>query len=510
MSSSATNVVPADVTGPDPAATSVVPADVTSASAAAQDVVRPAGAGETRTRSAAPLPAGDPAAVLRAADLVAARIAPHAAEHDRTGVFAPDNVDALWDAGLGALTLPAVLGGTGASLSTATEAVSRVAAADPATALVWVMHLLQLQLLGAPETAADWDPALRDELVADVLAGPALVNALRVEPDLGTPARGGVPATRAHRTTDAAGAVAWRVSGHKTFVTGSVGLRWLAVWAAAEDADGAPLAGPVLIRADSPGVEIRETWDHVGLRASASHDVLLHDVLVPGHHAVGLAAPGADSPVRRGALAAWATGLLTAVYVGVGRSALADLATHLRERVPSNLGAPLSTVPRLQAETGEVRAQLLVAETLVSDLARDADRGGAHADAAAERAGLVKTLATRAVVEAARRAAGAVGNAGLTLHHPLQRHLRDALCGPVHTPQDDTVLRQAGRTVLEAAPPAAPSIPVADRVATVDRPGSDRAAATPGSGVPRPSGGTADTARDRAGPGTQCPRAAPS
>jgi alkylation response protein AidB-like acyl-CoA dehydrogenase len=399
-----------------------------------------------------PVAAGDPDAVLAAADRVAAHIAPRAAEHDRAGDFAHENVAALWDAGLGALTLPVTLGGTGADLRTSTEAVARVGAADPSTALVWVMHLLQLRSLGAP--GGGWPGALRDEVVADVLAGPALLNALRVEPDLGTPARGGVPATRAVRATDGAGRPAWRLTGHKVFSTGSVGLRWLAVWASADGpagpADGAsvPLAGTFLVRADAPGVEIRETWDHLGLRASASHDVLLHDVLIPEHHAVALGPVGGDSPLRQGTFAAWTTALLTAVYVGVGRASRDALRAYLHDRVPSNLGAPLATVPRLGVEAGEVEAALLVAETLVAGLARDVDAGGPAADAAAARSGLVKTVVTRSVVELTRRAVAAVGNAGLTRHHPLERHHRNALCGPVHTPQDDTVLLAAGRAAL--------------------------------------------------------------
>lgn len=392
-----------------------------------------------------PLAPGDPTAILDAADRVASLIAPTAAAHDRDGTFAHDHVDALWAAGLGALTLPAPLGGTGASLAVTAEAVSRVAAADPATALVWVMHLLQLRLLG--EDAESWDPALRDAIVADVVRGPALINALRVEPELGTPARGGVPSTRAVRTTDAAGAPAWRLDGHKLFSTGSVALRWLAVWAVTEPGPGdgdEPRVGTFLVPGSAPGIEIRETWDHLGLRASASHDVLLHDVVIPAHHAVRLAPVGAGSPLHLGPLGAWNAALLSAVYVGVGRSSRDELARYLHARVPSNLGAPLATVPRLQAELGEVEAQLLIATALVADLAREVDAGGGNAS----RAGLVKVGATRAVVELTRHAVQAVGNAGLTRHGALERHHRDALCGPAHTPQEDSVLVAAGRAAL--------------------------------------------------------------
>ena len=36
----------------------------------------------------------------------------------------------------------------------------------------------------------------------------------------------------------------------------------------------------------SPGLTVIETWDHVGMRATASHDVQLDAVAVPADHAV--------------------------------------------------------------------------------------------------------------------------------------------------------------------------------------------------------------------------------
>jgi alkylation response protein AidB-like acyl-CoA dehydrogenase len=44
----------------------------------------------------------------------------------------------------------------------------------------------------------------------------------------------------------------------------------------------------------------------------------------------------------------------------------------------------------------------------------------------------------------------ALGNPGLSRHHPLERHLRDALCIRVHPPQEDTVLLASGRRVLSS------------------------------------------------------------
>jgi alkylation response protein AidB-like acyl-CoA dehydrogenase len=61
----------------------------------------------------------------------------------------------------------------------------------------------------------------------------------------------------------------WALSGHKIFATGAPGLRWMDVWARCEDQ-----VGHALVRGDAYGVRMVETWDHIGMRATCSHDVL--------------------------------------------------------------------------------------------------------------------------------------------------------------------------------------------------------------------------------------------
>ena len=48
----------------------------------------------------------------------------------------------------------------------------------------------------------------------------------------------------------------------------------------------------------------------------------------------------------------------------------------------------------------------------------------------------------------ARKALTLTGNHGLSRTNPLERHLRDVLCGRVHNPQDDTIKIAAGRLAL--------------------------------------------------------------
>lgn len=78
--------------------------------------------------------------------------------------------------------------------------------------------------------------SLRQQVFHDAVEHGGLINSLRVEPELGSPARGGLPDTVATRRAEG-----WDISGHKIYTTGIEGLRWLAVWARSDD--NPPLVG---------------------------------------------------------------------------------------------------------------------------------------------------------------------------------------------------------------------------------------------------------------------------
>ncbi|WP_204314691.1 hypothetical protein, partial [Stenotrophomonas maltophilia] len=58
------------------------------------------------------------------------------------------------------------------------------------------------------------------------------------------------------------------------------------------------------------------------------------------------------------AAAAWPALLFATVYDGVARAARNWLVTFLKTRAPANLGAPLSSLPRMQEAVGEIDALL--------------------------------------------------------------------------------------------------------------------------------------------------------
>jgi alkylation response protein AidB-like acyl-CoA dehydrogenase len=389
----------------------------------------------TRTPARLALPTPTPEGLARAAS----RVAERAEEHDRDGSFAFESVAEVHAAGLLTATVAERYGGPGTGLAGTVEILRVLGSADPSVALVTAMTLFTH---AAQARSESWPAYYYDRLLDDSVAGPALVNALRVEPDLGTPARGGLPATIARTDGDA-----WSLTGHKIFSTGAVGLRWMAVWARTDE--DPTRVGSFLVRSDTPGITVEPTWDHLGLRASRSDDVLLDGVRVPLDAIAGLADPSAVDPRRDPSLVAWNNLGLTALYLGVAEAAREWLIGFLHERVPSALGKPLASLPRFQDEVGEIDAQLIAAVDLVTGLAQRFDAGDVKA---AENAAAAKLIGTRAAIGAVERAVALIGNNALTRRNPLQRHYRDVLCSRVHTPQDDSIVSAAGKAALARHP----------------------------------------------------------
>jgi alkylation response protein AidB-like acyl-CoA dehydrogenase len=404
---------------------------------------------------------------IAAATALSEDLASRAAQHDRDGSFPFESFRRLRDVGLLNLTVPTEYGGDGLGLSTVRRVVEQVARGDASTALVLTMHYL---MHAGAARERRWPEAVYRQVCESSVRDVALINAFRVEPELGTPARGGLPATIAARSADS-----WRISGHKIYSTGSPMLSWMLVWARTDDVE--PLVGMFLVPADASGIRIVETWDHLGMRATGSHDVILENVAVPSLHAVDLRRP--SEWVERSPLAtAWNCVLVSSVYQGAALAARDWLVRYLHERVPSNLGASLATLPRFQATVGQIEALLHTSDRLLAAVAADADETAdalstadltPHAAASAtpnlaalsaasvapnlaQSAPLAKLTVTGNAIRAVELGLELTGNPGLSRRNPLERHYRDVLCSRVHTPQDDSILAMAGKAALAAAP----------------------------------------------------------
>lgn len=362
------------------------------------------------------------------------QFAARAAHHDRTGVFAQENIDDLRQAGLLSLRISTPQRPTPFTLGVVQDIVGQIAQGDASTALVMVNHYMVRAAIahhefGSGNTACWIEDEQHDQLL----------NILLAEPDLGSTSQGGLPSTVATRT-----ATGWILTGRKAYVTGIPGLSWLLV--RARTSDDPAQVGTFIVPAKADGIHVLENWDHIGMRASNSHEITFTDVTLPPDAALELYAPDTP-PAGRNTLVIWNTGLLGALYNGIATSALAWFCEFLKNRVPSNLGAPLATLPSMRDAVGGFTITLHMNAMLLRLYATDVETMRPPHELKAH-AAVIKTRVVDAAADFTSALLGLAGNAGLSAHNPLERAHRDALCGRIHAPHAELLRRIAGQKAL--------------------------------------------------------------
>jgi alkylation response protein AidB-like acyl-CoA dehydrogenase len=363
-----------------------------------------------------------------------AAVAAHLAAAEAQADVPPEAAAALKASGYPALTVPVGAGGLGASLPEFALAQAWLGRSGASLAMVLAMNA---HVLGSAFAARSLPDALLAQLAQAARQG-ELINAVASEPALGSPSRGGVPATTLTRAPGG-----YRLDGHKTWATGARALDAALVTAAHPDGGVAR----ALVRMDAPGVVIVPTWGGaLSLRGSGSHDLRLEAVALGEDQVVRTAE---QTPRGSAWHAAWFWVALGATYLGVGQAALDALIGYARTRVPSALGQPLATLPAVQQGAGALATRLQQAALLLDDAARSFEAqvdDEAARPLALARLAAAKVAATNAAVAVTDGAARLVGGAALSPALPFERLLRDARAGLTHPPTD-----AEGHTRLGAA-----------------------------------------------------------
>ncbi|MEK1863487.1 MAG: acyl-CoA dehydrogenase family protein [Rhizobium leguminosarum] len=357
-------------------------------------------------------------------------IADAAPDADRTGQFPWIGIRAVHQSGLLESTVATRYGGQGATLADAAHILAALGRGDPSVALISAMTIFNHLGQAAKN---HWPDDLYRRLLAEAKQRPLLLNAARVEPELGSPARGGLPATVARRT-----ASGWSITGRKRFVTGAYGLTHFLVWAHTDETPAR--VGTFVVPNGLPGIHVIENWNSLGMRATGSHDVEYTDVEIPAENVLELVDPSVAQQDNRAHAAI--TLALTAIYLGAAEAAQAAFIRFAHERVPANLGHPIARTERFVTLSGEIDLLVSGARQIIFG-ALEANHGDA------EKMIRARLIAGRQLREAVQIAVRGIGNPGLSADLGLERHFRDIQSVLVHAPQEDTSISILGRAAFD-------------------------------------------------------------
>lgn len=366
---------------------------------------------------------------IEMARTLAQDIATRADEADRLGRLPDQDVKALRESGYLTLNVPKEYGGYGLPLADCIAAHIELAQGSASTAMVAGMNM---QVLGNASDQRCWPEPIFEKICRASVQDGALVNSIASEPQLGSPSRGAMFATRAERSGDS-----WIINGHKTWSTGGKHLTHLLVRLMVGDKPGV-----ILIPNHIEGVTWVETWGSgLSLRASESNDVTFTNVIVPDANVLERESRRDESPNP------WFPMIVCAVYLGTAIAARNAVIRFALERVPTALGKPIATLPKIQRQIGEIDLALQAAQLLVMD----ACRAWTGRDPRAEFVRIVaaKTLATETAAQVTQKALHIAGGSSVTRDLPLERYFRDSQPGFTHPPSGDTAYEIIGQRAIE-------------------------------------------------------------
>jgi alkylation response protein AidB-like acyl-CoA dehydrogenase len=361
-------------------------------------------------------------------------LAARAASYDRDGAFPVEDFGSLRDAGLLGLMVPTHLGGVGASFADYAEVAMVLGAGNGATALIYNMHASVTGALAlTPEDVAralgatDGFFAMRDDVLRSAAKGSLYAVAMSER-------RAGsrLSAVETAYEPDDGG---WRIRGEKTFCSGAGHADGYLVAARRDDKVS------YFLVAASDGVKVVETWDSLGMRATASHDLLL-DTVVPAEALIG-GVEGLTLLLAQ-VMPQWLVASYAAVYVGVAQAAVDAAVAHINER-------GLARLPAVRARLGRADAHVAAARQAVRAmaLAVDSAPGTPETNQWVWRA---KLLAGETAMNVAASLLEACGTSASRRGHPLERIYRDARCGSLQPATSDVCADWLGYTTLGLDP----------------------------------------------------------
>jgi alkylation response protein AidB-like acyl-CoA dehydrogenase len=357
-----------------------------------------------------------------------------AGRYDAENAFFAEDFAELVEAGYLKAPLPGRLGGAGLSLTELADEQRHLAYWAPATALAVNMHLYWA---GSAADAAARGVTEVGWLLADIAAGQIFAA--------GHGERGndvGLDDAQVRAVPQSDGS--YRITGRKVFTSLSPVWNQIGVHARDDSDPDNPVIVHTFVRRDAPGVRVEETWDALGVRATASHDTVFDNAPAEPHKTVARHPVGPVYPDYIGVLLAWCLPLLSSVYFGIARRALdvailgAQTRTTLRQDISTH-----AQKPAVQRQIAQAEIKLEAVSAFVDSVTRPGPGAwqGLRALAAKEFA----TTTAREVVDIAVQVVGA---AAVSKRHELERLYRDVRTGSLHPPNTDAVLEAIGAIAL--------------------------------------------------------------
>lgn len=327
-------------------------------------------------------------------------------KYDAEEIFPWDIVKLLAEAGLFGVYIPEEYGGTGKGVMELVIVVEELSRVDGGIALCLAGTALgtyPLLLMGNDEQKKKYLPPLAK---GEHLAAFALTEA-----DAGSAATD--MKTMADKDGDS-----FVLNGAKCFITNGGEAEIYTVMAVTDKKKGARGISAFVVERGTPGFEFGKKENKMGIRASATRELLFEDCRIPaanllGREGAGLLAVMRTFDATRPGVAAQA--------VGIAAGAIDEAVAYATKR--RQFGQSIASLQGIQHMLADMATEVEAARALLYATARMIDSG---AKRTSKESAMVKLFASDTAVRVARRAIQVFGGRGFMHDYPVEKMLRDA------------------------------------------------------------------------------------
>jgi len=336
------------------------------------------------------------------------RIAPRAAEIDKSAAFPWDVVELFREHEVFGILFDEEYGGLGASaLMTlvAIEEVSKVCATSGLIIAVQELGSLGLKLAGSDEQ--------KDRYASRLASGEWLAAYALTEPGSGSD-------SAAMRSTAERRGDEYVLNGSKRFITNAGVANLYTVFAKTDPASGHGGISAFLVESGAPGFEVGRIEPKMGIKGSTTGEIFFSDCRVPAENLLGDEGEGFRIAMRvldrsRPGIAAQA--------LGIAQGAFDYAARYATERVA--FGRPIAEQQGLQFMLADMATRVEASRLLLYKVGRMLDEGAEGTELTSASA-MAKLHCSDVAMDVTTDAVQVLGGYGYMQEYPVERMMRDA------------------------------------------------------------------------------------
>ncbi|NMQ19106.1 acyl-CoA dehydrogenase [Candidatus Competibacter phosphatis] len=356
------------------------------------------------------------------------RLAPNAAEWERTRTFPREALAELAELGVMGMVVPERWGGAGLDYLSMVLAIEEIAAGHGATStIVCVQNSLACGI-----TLNYGNDAQKERYLTRLARGEWLGCFCLTEPHTGSDAA-------ALRTTARRDGDHWVLNGTKQFITTGKEGQLAIVFAVTDPSAGKKGISCFLVPTDTPGYIVARLEEKMGQHASDTAQILFENCRIPVENLLGPAGEGykiALSNLEAGRIA------IGAQSVGMARAALEAAVGYAKER--EAFGVPIVQHQAVLFRLADMATQIEVARQMIWHAAslRDANRP------CLKEASMAKLFASEMAERVCSDAIQIHGGYGYSTDFPVERIYRDVRVTQIYEGASDIQRLVIGRAVL--------------------------------------------------------------